>query len=214
MSRCGSGRGGGHRTRRAGEQIVDRTEQRLVDRAERQPMRSPQPAPDLLDQPLAALALHQQKPPSAGSASAMPSATGQTINSLPPIAISRIETDDGEHELACRLHQHIDDDARGGERAADAAQRKAPRADEIAADLGERQQRIGALADETQADAEPERRPLLAAETAATSRRPRSPPRRRAQARTRTAAQPALTMACPTGRRHTRRSARSARTCR
>ena len=60
------------------------------------------------------------------------------------------------------LHQHVDDDAGGCERAADAAQREAPRADEIAADLGERQQRIGALADETKPDAEPDRRPLLA----------------------------------------------------
>ncbi len=81
---------------------------------------------------------------------AMPIATGQTTNSLPPNSTQQNEADDGEHQLRAGLHQHIDDDAGGGERAADAAQCQASRADEIAADLGERQQRIGGLAHEAQ----------------------------------------------------------------
>ena len=108
------------------------------------------------------------------------------------------KADDREDELARRLHQHIDDHARGGERAADAAQRETPRADEIAADLGERQQRIGAFADKPQSDAEPDRGPLLARKQqppAAAGNGHRDDPRDHHGSM---AAQPALTMAAPT----------------
>src|SRR5262245_36885486 len=54
----------------------------------------------------------------------------------------------GEQKLSGGLNQNIDDDARGGEWARNAAEHDESRADEIAANLHQRQQRIGGLADE------------------------------------------------------------------
>src|SRR5262249_58337859 len=51
----------------------------------------------------------------------------------------RQKTEDREQKLCCSLDEHVDDDARRRERARNGVQRQQTRADEIAADLRQRQ---------------------------------------------------------------------------
>ena len=71
------------------------------------------------------------------------------------------KADQREQELRAGLRQHVDDHGRGGERSGNVPEGEEPRGDDVAADLGQRQQRIGAFSDDAKQRADRRLRPRM-----------------------------------------------------